>query len=388
MRWEKVCPPLRRSSVLFCIFHFPFFIPLEPVMRSVLRLFLAILCALPLFAFAGQARPKGDQDDAADMLKVKPGEARPPLPPSKIPLEFIKHERVAFVGGSLAERMNLFGYFETLLHSRFPALELVVRNFARPADEVGNRQRSDSYYKMTDPIQAFNPDTFICFFGFNESFAGPNGVSKFTADYEKFLDDYAKQYPRDDAKNLSRFVLVSPMAFETTGDKFLPDGKKENANLKLYAAAVKEVAEKHKLAFIDIYTPTEALFAQQTGMKYTINGCHLNEQGDKEVAEMLDRALFGNTNPAQPGSPKFEKIREAVNDKSWVHHQDYRMLNGWYVYGGRRTYDKQTFPREYLKIRAMAARRDAYISELAQDKDPGPKPDDSNTGELIVPPTL
>ena len=41
----------------------------------------------------------------------------------------------------------------------------------------------------------------------------------------------------------------------------------------------------------------------------------------------------GNTNPAQAGSAKFEKISEAVNDKSWVHHQDYRMLNGWYVYG-------------------------------------------------------
>ena len=32
---------------------------------------------------------------------------------------------------SLAERMNLFGYFETLLHSRFPQHELAVRNFAR-----------------------------------------------------------------------------------------------------------------------------------------------------------------------------------------------------------------------------------------------------------------
>ena len=57
-----------------------------------------------------------------------------------------------------------------------------------------------------------------------------------------------------------------------------------------------------------------------------------------------------------------------MNDKSWVHLQDYRMLNGWYVYGGRRTWDTETFPREYKKIRAMAAVRDRYVWDLAQGK--------------------
>jgi putative membrane-bound dehydrogenase-like protein len=62
------------------------------------------------------------------------------------------------------------------------------------------------------------------------------------------------------------------------------------------------------------------------------------------------------------------------------------MLNGWYVYGGRRTWDTETFPKEYHKIRAMTAVRDRYIWDLAQNKSPGP-PDDSQTGKLYVPPT-
>ncbi|MEI6236622.1 MAG: heme-binding protein, partial [Planctomycetota bacterium] len=323
----------------------------------------------------------------ADLLKIPPRPARPALSPSAVPLTFIKNERIAFLGSALAERMNLFGYFETLLHSRFPQQELVVRNFARPADEVGIHQRSDSYTKLTDPLQAFGADTFLCFFGFNESFKGADGVAKFKSDYDAFIAEHIKLYPRDDTNAAPRFIIVSPIAFEITGDKFLPSGKKENENLKLYAAAAKEVAEKHKFAFIDIFTPTEALFGPNPGMKYTVNGAHLNEQGDKEVAEMLDRALFGTTTTAQIGSPKFEKLRAAINDKSWIHHQDYRMLNGWYVYGGRRTYDTETFPREYVKIRNMAAKRDAFVWALSQDKDPGAAPDDSNTGELIVPPT-
>ena len=97
------------------------------------------------------------------------------------------------------------------------------------------------------------------------------------------------------------------------------------------------------------FTPTDPLFAEKPGMQYTINGCHLNEAGDREVAVMLDRALFGETTAANLESDAFQKLRAAVNDKSWVHFQDYRMLNGWYVYGGRRTWDTETFPREYQK---------------------------------------
>ncbi len=332
----------------------------------------------------GAVAPKGD-----DLLKPQPRPARPALPASQTPLEFIPGERIAFLGNSLAERMNLYGYFEALLHSRFPKLGLVVRNFGRPADEVAIRQRSNDYTKLDDPLGAFGADTFLCFFGYNESFAGPTGVEKFKADYEQFLKDYRQQYPRDDSGAAPRFVLISPVAFEPTGDPLLPDDKVENANLKLYAAAVGEVAKKHGLAFVDLFTPTEKLFAQKAGLQYTINGCHLNEAGDREVSQLLDFRLFGGSNPARIGSPKFEQLRAMVNDKSWIHRQDYRMINGWYVYGGRRTYDTETFPREILKIRAMTDVRDRLIWQIAQSKElVTAQPDDSKTGELYTPPTL
>ncbi|HEY3897016.1 MAG TPA: heme-binding protein [Chthoniobacter sp.] len=323
----------------------------------------------------------------SELLKQAPRPARPALAASKLPLEFISGERIAFVGNSLAEHFSKYGYFETLLHSRFPKLELVVRNFARPADEVAIRQRSANYTALDDPLAAFGPDTFFCFFGYNESFAGPEGVPRFISDYEKFLADYARKYPRDETKAAPRFVLVSPIAFETPTDQFLPDGKKENANLKLYAAAVGEVARRQGLAFVDLFDPTSADFSAKAGLKYTTNGAQTNEAGDRRVAELLDRALFGTSNPAKIGSPAFERLRAAINDKSWVHQQDYRMLNGWYVYGGRRTFDTQTFPREFLKIRAMAAVRDRYLWDIVQGRKVAAKPDDSKTGVLFVPPT-
>jgi putative heme-binding domain-containing protein len=293
-------------------------------------------------------------------------------------------ERIALVGGSLAERMSLYGHFETLLHLRHRDAGLVVRNFAWPADEVGRRQRPNDYTKIDDPLEVFRPDTFVCFFGFNESFAGPGGVEKFKADYGAYLDEQAKRYGRD---GKARFVIVSPIAFENADDPFLPDGAAENANLKLYTDAAAEVARGRGLAFVDLYTPTLRAFAAEPGAQFTINGCHLNEAGDRLVGRLLEEALAGAPHPARDGDATFEALRAAVNDKAWVHQQDYRMLNGWYVYGGRRTWDTETFPLEYKKIRAMAAVRDRRVWELSRGLLVSGAPDDSATGELFLPRT-
>src|SRR5262245_1751520 len=355
-------------------------------------LLLAAIAAISLFPAtdalsqkAKKERPKGDADA---LLKPQPRPKRPDLPPSKLPIEFIKGERIALVGNSPAERMNLFGHFETLLHLRHPDKELIVRNCGGPADEVSIRQRSTDYTKLDDPLYAFGPDSFLCFFGFNESFKGPDGVEQFKKDYEKFIDEYAAKYSRDDTGAKPRFVLISPAAFEPTNDPFLPDGKKENENLKFYVDAVKEVAEKRKLAFVDLFDASLKVFSGEQGMQFTINGCHLNEAGDRFVGLAIDTQLLGGgVDKPDMTTSQFEKLRAAVNDKSWVHQQDYRMLNGWYVFGGRRTYDTETFPREYIKIRNMAAVRDRYIWDIAQGKPVAEKPDDSQTGDLVTPPT-
>jgi putative membrane-bound dehydrogenase-like protein len=312
--------------------------------------------------------------------------ARPPLPIGLKPLEFISGERIALVGNSLAERMNLFGHFEALLHTRFPRHELVVRNFAWPCDTVDLRQRPSNYTVIDDPLHVFGADTYLCFFGFNESFDGTEGEERFREGYEKYLADMAKQYPRDETGAPPRFVVISPIAWEPTGNPLWPKAATRNESLKRYAEIAREVAEKHGLAFVDLYTPTEKLLSAEPGMQYTINGCHLNEAGDRELALLLDKALFDTASTTDMDAEAFQELRSAVNEKSWIHQQDYRMLNGWYVYGGRRTWDTETYPREYQKIRAMGAVRDRYIWDLVQQKSP-PPPDDSGTGELYVPPT-
>ena len=324
---------------------------------------------------------------AREMLAIPPRPARPALPPSSLPLRFIEGERIAFLGNSTAERMSLFGHFEALLHQRFPEKRLIVRNFAWPADEVGNRQRPTDYTRLDDPLAAFGADSYLLFFGFNEAFAGPGGVAKFKADYAKLIGDLAAKYPRDETKAVPRFVIVSPIAVEASGNPLLPDAAAQNANLALYRDAVKEVAAARGIAFVDLFAPSLEAFSAKPGLQHTINGCHANEAGDRIVGEGLDRALFGAPASNQLGGDRFEKLRAAVNDKSWVHMQDYRMVNGWYVYGGRRTWDTETFPREYVKLRNMAAVRDRYVWDIASGRQVPTVPDDSATGDVFTPQT-
>ncbi len=356
-------------------------------MPKVFRWILIVAGLLFAVQFGVTMAQGPSKESAVKLMSLPPRPKRPDLPASKLPVEFLKGERIGFLGNSLAERMNLFGHFETLLHTRFPDKELVIRNFGRPAEEVGIQQRSSDYTALDDPQLAFGADTYFCFFGFNESYAGAEGLDNFKNRYGSYLDMIAKRYPRDDTNAPPRFILVSPTAFEPTGDRLLPDGATENANLKMYSTAVAEVAAARKLAFVDVFAASEKVLSDKPGLQYTINGCHLNDAGDREIARLLDETAFGFASSASFGSPGYEKMRAAINDKSWVHLQDYRMLNGWYVYGGRRTFDTETFPREYIKIRKMAEVRDRYIWNMAQGKLVADKPDDTETGELFVPET-
>ena len=300
--------------------------------------------------------------------------------------EFRDNERVAFVGGSLAERMNLFGHFESLLQSNFGEKKLLIRNFGWPADEVGKQQRPNDYTKIDNPLEVFSPELFICYFGFNEHFAGSSDkdVAKFVKDYKSWMETHRKKFSKDGRP--VRFVLVSPIPFEKTSDELLPVAKNNNDNLKPYVSAIEKLAKEMKLPYVDLFNTQIEKFTENGDLDLTINGVHLNEAGDELIAESMAAQLFSQ-NPLKRND-KFEQLRTTVNDKSWLHLQDYRMLNGWYVYGRRRTWDKETFPGEFKKIREMVSVRDQYIWDLATGKEVPESPDDSKTGEVFIPGTM
>src|SRR3954470_17297897 len=98
-------------------------------------------------------------------------------------------DHIALIGGTLPERFQHTGYLETYLVARNPKLNLVVRNLAVSGDEVVERHRSANFGSPDDWLGRVGADVIFAFFGFNESFKGPEGLEQFKRDLEKWVTD-------------------------------------------------------------------------------------------------------------------------------------------------------------------------------------------------------
>lgn len=293
-------------------------------------------------------------------------------------LELNKGDRIIIIGNTLAERMQYYGHFETLLHSRFPELELVVHDLGWSADEVALRPRQARFNDHGHRLQDEKPDVLIAAFGFNESFAGPAGLPKFRRDLEKFLRDSAAT--KYNGKAAPKVVLLSPIAQEDTKDPHLADGKKNNENIKLYADAMAELARQHGAIYVDLFTPTQELY-RSAKQPLTINGVHLSDEGYRQLAPVLDEALFG---PRPAGiKADMKALHDAVQEKNLQFFYDYRAVNGCYIYGGRKApFGIVNFPAEFAKLRKMIQNRERRIWAIAQGRPVPATIDDSDTGSF------
>ena len=267
-----------------------------------------------------------------------------------------KGDRVIIIGNTLAERMQYFGHFETLLHSRFPELELVVHNLGWSADELTLRPRQGSFEDHGHTLKDEKPDVLIAAFGFNESFAGPAGLEKFQSDLERFIQESTTT--KYNEKEAPRLVLLSPIAHEDLKNPHITDGKKNNENIKLYTDVMRDLARKLGVVFVDLFTATQRLYAvaSHDGNPLTINGIHLTDEGDRALAVKLDAALFG---PApKEYKADLQALHAAVQEKNLQFFSDYRAVNGCYIYGGRKSpFGIVNFPAEFAKLRAMIRNR-------------------------------
>ena len=336
-------------------------------------------------------------------------------PPDK--LELSAGDHVSIIGNALADRMQHSGWLETLIAKKFADQQISFRNLAVAADEVATWHRSQDFGTRNQWLTWTQADVIFAFYGFNESFKGADGLAKFKSDLDKFLQDAAKQ--NYGGKGAPRLVLLSPIANEKHQDPNFPDPAANNANLKLYSDAMAEVAKANNAQFVDLFTPSLELFkaAAAKGQSLTIDGLHLDREGDKQVAEVAFRALFGET----PPSGDLAKLNAAILEKNWQWHQRYRTIDGYNVYGGRSRekyapkdkdgktgdpiFNNAVMQREMQIRDVMTANREQRVWAVAKDGDlvvkddnlpkplpvqtnkPGDKPDLSWTypdGEAVI----
>ena len=298
-----------------------------------------------------------------------------------------ENDRIVLIGNNLCSRMMHFGHFETEMHQRFPEHRLTIRNMCDGGNTPGFRPHpgrvspwafpgADSFYtELAQPsnsqghfetpdewLTRLQADIIVAFFGFNESFAGLEGVASFEREMDAFVQHtLAQTYNGEGPPGL---VLVSPIAFEDLSHlKDLPDGERENENLSAYTEAIRRVAQQYDLPFVDVFSSSRRSY-RRTLEALTIDGSQLNDEGYRLLASRIADQAFGGSRVLD--NQTRARVLAAVRDKNWYWHNDYKIPNGVHVYGRRyEPFGPDNYPAELEKIRQLTAIRDTAIWHTA-----------------------
>lgn len=300
-------------------------------------------------------------------------------------LKIRKNARIFLIGNNLCSREINFSHFETEMQLRYPDSLLFIRNMCdggntpgfRPHSgrfspwafpgaekfqtELANKSGSEGHLDTEDQwLTRLKADIILACFGYNESFQGKEGVENYKAELDAFIKHTLSQKYNGIAA--PQLAIVSPIAFEdlTATSKYdLPDGKRENENLALYTEAMKEIAAKNKVLFIDAFGPSSEWYAS-TDEDLTIDGSQLNNAGYRKFSLLLADQAFGKVEAKAEAHR--ELVHKAVLEKNWMWHNDFKIPNGVHVFGRRyNPFGPDNYPAEIAKIREMTAIRDEAI---------------------------
>src|SRR5262249_17218857 len=135
--------------------------------------------------------------------------------------------------------------------------------------------------------------------------------------------------------------------------------------------AMAEVAKAHKVAFVDLFRPTKELYAGGKG-PFTINGVHLNERGNQEVARIID-AHFAGRQAGRRDPRSLERLRRAVVEKNFYWFRRYGAVDGYAISGGRAALrfvagqpNRDVMRREMEVLAVMTGTRDRRVWAAAR----------------------
>jgi lysophospholipase L1-like esterase len=312
-------------------------------------------------------------------------------------------DRVVFLGNTLIEREQRYGWWEYALTTRFAGKKIQFRNLGWSGDTVfgdaraGFGSRADGFRHLTEHTLSLKPTVIVIGYGTNESFEGPAGLADFTKGLNTLLDALAP--------TKARIVLLSPLRQGDMG-RPLPDPAANNKNLRMYADRIREVAKKRGYRFIDLYDRLGDIGKVKPAV--TDNGIHLNGVGYRWSARELESGLGikdeGRRLPLGPrtvvfkdvtagqhtlfidkkaiatadakewakgvsisSAPEFEqaeKLRKLIVAKNELYFHRWRPQNATYLFGFRK-HEQGKNAREIPQFDPLIAAKEKEIAKLS-----------------------
>ena len=254
----------------------------------------------------GLARYYLDRKNSPRAVQAEPVE-------TTLPLRLEKGNRICFIGNLLLDAERRYGHLETLMHQLYPKYELTFRNLAWPADEIDLMPRPDNFADLDQHLTFFKADVIIAAFGYNESFAGEEGLVAFGKRLAVFLSNLkSKAY---NGKGAPKLVLLSPARCHNLPG--LQAGDLNNLRLATYVEVMKKAAEKNGIGFVDLFSPERRL-GEMEAARLTMDGHQRTLAGHEALAVKAVESLTGRKVNHEDGQGFSinEDLRRLVVDKA------------------------------------------------------------------------
>ena len=274
--------------------------------------------------------------------------------PSTRPFEFKDGDRVVWIGSTITEREQRYGYWETALTHANAKKAITFRNLGWSGDTVFGEARGSfdynstkGYDRLVNLTLELKPTVLFVSYGANESFAGPAGLDKFEKGLEKLLDALKPSG--------ARVVLFAPHPFRPA--QGYPEPVEQNKNLRLYRGAIEKVAKARGHFFADPSATTVV-----TSDPVTHNGMHLTEAGYR-AGTFGFLASLGYEFQATTAWDRLDPLRRAIVAKNELFFHRWRPQNETYLFGFRK-HEQGKNGKEIAEFDPLVAKAEEEISKL------------------------
>ena len=140
--------------------------------------------------------------------------------------------------------------------------------------------------RLKEQLQAIKPTVALLAYGMAESFKGQAGLETFKQDIARLIDTIEEISKPDSV----RFIIATPLMHESRPAP-LPDPASHNAQLRLYAQALRDIAKSRNATLVDVFESMEAYHTRQNARPFTDNGIHPTPFGFWQLASFFEREL-------------------------------------------------------------------------------------------------
>jgi len=279
--------------------------------------------------------------------------------PSTRPFRIEDGDRIVWIGSTLVEREQRYGYWELALHAAYPDKQFTFRNLGWSGDTVfgdaraGFETPAKGFKDLVKLALDLKPTIILVSYGTNESFEGAAGLQRFEKGLRTLLDALK---PAN-----ARIVLFSPTPFEVVpGYVTAAQREAKNKNLEMYAKSIRDLAHERDHIFADAFTRFQSIAPNGP---FTDNGMHYTAKGYEAFSPFFLNSLARS---AMNEKLRDEKLRQAIIAKNELFFHRWRPQNETYLFGFRK-HEQGNNAVEVAKFEPLVAEADKEIEKLRQE---------------------